>query len=145
MTTALAITVLLLSLLAWGGQLITAVAPRLAERLALTEPEAEVDPVFHRDVRAECVWDALSLWTLVVAAALRLAAHPAWTLFGLVGGGMYVYFAGRGVAQRLSLRRAGIRIGRPSSVASAWVFLTLWGLSGAATAALACHDLLVGG
>lgn len=142
MITAFAWLVLALSLLAWVGQLISAVAPRLAVRLTLTEPPADVDPVFHRDVRAECVWDALTLWTLVAAAVLLLFSEPGWALFGLLGGGMYVYFAGRGVAQRVALRRSGIAVGTPSTVVQAYLFLTLCGAIGAATAGLASLDLL---
>lgn len=145
MTTAFAIIVLLLALMAWLGQLVTAVAPRLAVQLTLTEPEADVDPTFHLDVRAECVWDALSLWTLAAAAILLLLSEPSWTPFGLIGGAMYVYFAGRGIAQRLVLRRNGIAVGKPATVAQAYIFLTLWGLSGLATIILAGCDLMAGG
>jgi hypothetical protein len=142
MTTAFALLILLLSLLAWIGQLISAVAPRLAERLTLTEPPADVDPTYYQDVRAECAWDAVSLWPLTLAAVLLLLSNPTWAIFGLLGGGMYIYFAGRGIAQRVTLRRRGIAIGKPSTILQAFVLLALWGAVGIGVVALASHDLL---
>ena len=144
MTTAFASLVLALSLLAWLGQVITALAPRLAVRWSLTEAEDQVDPAFHADVRAEAVWDSLTLWVLVAAAVLLILHVPSWALFGLAGGGMNVYFAGRGILQRRGMRRRGIAIGDPSTGRMFIVFLTLWGLAGAATIVLASHDLLAG-
>ena len=144
MTTAFALLMLVLSLLAWVGQMISMVAPGLAVRLTLTESPDEVDPTFYRDVRAECAWDTLTLWTLVVAAVLLLFSQPIWALFGLLGGGMYVYFAGRGIAQRVVLQRGGIAIGKPATILQAHVALSLWGAIGAAAVALASHDLLAG-
>ena len=144
MRIAFAVALLLLSLLAWIGQLLSATSPRLATRWGLTEPEGDIDPTFHADVRAECVWDALTLWTLTVAAVLLIFSKPVWSLFGLIGGGIYLYFAGRGIAQRLTMRRRGIAVGKASTVKQAYVLLTLWGLSGAAAIALASRDLLLG-
>jgi hypothetical protein len=144
MTTAFAILVLSLSLVAWLGQLISAVSPRLAARLTLTESPDEVDPTFYGDVRAECIWDVFTLWILAAAALLMLLSQPSWTLFGLAGGGIYVYFAGRGIAQRLILRHRGVTVGKPATVLQAYVFLAIWGLVGAATVAWAGHDLLKG-
>jgi hypothetical protein len=141
MITAFALVVLLLSLLAWIGQVVSATSPKLAVRWGLTEPESDVDAAFYADVRAECAWDALTLWTLTAAAILLLLSAQAWRPFGLIGGGMYLYFAGRGIAQRLTMRRRGIAVGKPSTVKSAYVLLALWGLAGAATIALASHPL----
>ncbi len=142
MIVAFAVLVLLLSLLAWMGQLMSALAPGIAAKLGLTEPEEEVDPVFFADVRAECIWDSLSLWTLPLAAALLILGEPNWPLFGLVGGGMYVYFAGRCLAQRAAMQRRGIRIGKPPSVKAAYVLMTLWGAAGLVSILLAGHYIL---
>jgi len=131
-----------LSLLGWGGQVISAIAPRAAVRWGLTESETEVDPVFHADSRAECIWDSLSLWTLPLAAVLFLLGEHIWTIPGLIGGGMYVYFAGRGIAQRLTMQRRGMGIGEPQTVKTAYVFLTLWGAAGIATITVASLHLL---
>ena len=144
MTIVLGVSVLVLSLLGWGGQVISAIAPQAAARWGLTESETEVDPVFHADSRAECIWDSLSLWTLPLAAVLLLLDEHIWTIPGFIGGGMYVYFAGRGIAARLIMLRRGIKIGEPATVKTAFVFLTLWGAAGAATSIVAGLHLLEG-
>ncbi|MHC4777169.1 MAG: hypothetical protein ACYTFG_01190, partial [Planctomycetota bacterium] len=108
MATAIGITVLVLTLPAWLGQVLSAFSPSLAARLGLTEPEKKVDPVFHADVRAECWWDTLTLWTLPLGALLMLLDQPSWVVFSLAGGGMYIYFAGRGILQRVVMRLRGI-------------------------------------
>ena len=51
-----------------------------------------------------------------------------YTVLALIGGGIYLYFAGRGIAQRLFMQRGGIRIGNPKTVTTAYVSLSLWGL-----------------
>jgi 4-amino-4-deoxy-L-arabinose transferase-like glycosyltransferase len=58
---------------------------------------------------------------------------PFWIYFGLVGSGMYLYFAGRGIAVRLMMQRRGIRIGQPETLKVIYVFLTLWGLTAVIT------------
>jgi len=122
-----------LSLLCWGGQAIVCFAPATGVKLGLTEAEAEVEPAFWADLRGEALWDFLTLWTSVVAGALLILDESAWSYFGLVGGGMYVYFAGRGIATRLAMRRRGLRIGTPRDVNIGLVFLTIWGVMGLAT------------
>ena len=142
MTLAFGVLVLMLSLLGWMGQLLTAVAPRLAVRWGVAESEAEVDSTFLADIHAECVWDSLSLWTLPLAATLLILDEPSWTIFGLIGGGMYLYFAGRGIAQRITMQRRGIPVGKPSTVKTAYVFLALWGSAGVAMIVLAYNEIL---
>jgi hypothetical protein len=105
------IVVIVLSLLAWGGQAISWLSPATAERLSLTESEDTVEPVYHADIRGEALWDTLALWTMVVAGVLLVAGNEAWAYFGLVGGGMYLYFAGRGIVTRAAMQRRGFRIG----------------------------------
>ena len=46
---------LVLGLICWAGQVINWLWPETAIRIALTEPEAEVEPVFWVDTRAEAV------------------------------------------------------------------------------------------
>ena len=125
----------------WLGQVVAALAPALATRLGLTEPEADVDPVFYADVRGEAVWDAMILWTLPVAGVLLLLNHPWWAYFGLVGGGMYLYFAGRGVAQRLAMQRRDIRMGQPALLKWYYAFLAFWGVIAVITIGLAVAAL----
>ena len=116
--------------------------PTSAQRWGLCEPEAHVEPAFWADVRGEALWDFFTLWTLVVAALLLILDHEAWPYFGLVGGGMYLYFAGRGIFTRIELRRRGARIGTPQGLTSAFVFLGLWALMGLATIAVATRELI---
>lgn len=133
--------VTLLSLLCWGGQTIVLFAPTLGVALGLSEAETDVEPVFWADVRGEALWDFLTLWTMVVAGVLLMLDRPDWPYFGLVGGGIYVYFAGRGVATRLSMRRRGFRVGTPANLKLALSLLVVWGLMGSATVIFAATTL----
>lgn len=121
------------SLLCWGGQTIVCFAPATGARLGLSERKADVEPTFWADVRGEALWDFLTLWTLPVAGALLIIDHPAWAYFGLVGGSMYVYFAGRGILTRVVMLRRGLRIGTPQSAKVVFAFLTIWGVMGLVT------------
>lgn len=129
------IVLVLLSLLAWGGQTISWLKPDTAVKLTLMEAEEDVEPTFWADIRGEAAWDAFTLWTMLVAGILLIANVDAWAYFGLVGGGMYVYFAGRGIFTRLAMQRRNLRIGSPSSVTAGLTFLALWGLMGVITIA----------
>ena len=136
------IIMLVLGLLAWAGQTLSWFAPRTAARLSLIESEGAVEDVYWADIRGEALWDTATLWTLPLAAILLIGGHAAWAYLGLIGGGMYVYFAGRGVLTRLELRRRGFRIGDERGVQQAMVVLAVWGAAGlvtivAAVAALA--------
>ena len=121
------------SLLCWGGQTIVCFAPATGAKLGLSETEADVEPTFWADVRGEALWDFLTLWTLVMAGVLLIIDHPAWAYFGLVGGSMYLYFAGRGILTRVVMLRRGLRIGAPKGVKVVFLFLTIWGVTGLAT------------
>ena len=141
MQVAAGIVVIVLSLLCWGGQMIAWLRPATAVRLTLMEAEEDVEPVYWADIRGEAVWDALSLWTMVVAGILLIADSQAWAYFGLVGGGMYVYFAGRGIFARRSLTLRGFRIGAPASVKVGYTFLSIWGVMGLITIIAAIRAL----
>ena len=121
-----------LGVLAWGGQTISWLAPERAMEWSLVENEREVEPALWADIRGEARWDALSLWPIVVAGALLILGIDAWAFFGIVGGAVFVYFAGRGIATRREILRRNMRIGTAKSVQTAFVMLTVWGLMGAA-------------
>ena len=125
----------------WLGQTITAFSPKLAVKLGLTEPESNVDSTFYADVRGEAIWDAMILWTLPVAGILLILNNTLWAYFGLVGGGMYLYLAGRGIAVRLVMQRRGIRIGKPGTLKLFYVFLAIWGLIAVVTIIMAAAAL----
>lgn len=135
------LVVTVLALLAWGGQTLTWFDRPLAERLGLTERRDDVDPVYLADIDGEAAWDALSLWPMAVAGVLLAAGVSWWAYFGLAGGSVFVYFAGRGLTTRRRLERHGARIGGPSNVRGAWIALPAWGAIGASTIALAIADL----
>ncbi len=122
-----------LSLLCWGGQTLAWRAPETAVRLSLMEAERDVEPTYWADIRGEAAWDALTLWTLIPAGVLLILDSEQWAYFGLVGGGMYVYFAGRGILTRMEMRQRGLRIGRPGNLKVAFTFLAVWGVMGLAT------------
>ena len=122
-----------LSLLCWGGQTLSWFAPATAERLTLTEPEDTVEPAFYADVRGEALWDTLTLWILLVAGILLIADSTAWPHFGVIGGAVYVYFAGRGILTRRAMEQRGLRIGTTSSVKAAYTMLSVWGVAGLIT------------
>jgi hypothetical protein len=130
------------SLLGWLAQAITALSPKTATKFGLTESESDVDPTFYADVRGEAIWDAVILWTLPVAGVLLFMKNPTWAYFGLIGGGMYFYFAGRGILTRLAMQRRGVRMGEPRTLKAYFVFLVLWGLTAVVTIIMAVSALL---
>jgi hypothetical protein len=131
----------IISSIDYFGQLISALWPATAEKLGLTEPQVDVDPTFHADVRGEAYWDSVILWTLPVAGVLLVLNNPLWAYFGLIGGGMYLYFAGRGIMVRRVMQRRGIRIGKPDSLRVGYIFLALWGLAAVITIVMAIAAL----
>ncbi len=131
----------IISSIAFFGQAITAFWPGTATKLGLTEPEADVDPTFYVDVRGEAYWDTAVLWMLPVAGVLLVLKSPVWVYFGLIGGGMFLYFAGRGIVVRRMMQRCGVRIGLPGTLRVVSVFLTLWGLAAVITIIMAITTL----
>ena len=125
----------------WLVQVVNAVAPKFAARLGFGEPESQVDRTFFLDARGESIWDALILWTLPLAGILLLLNHPWWAYFGLVGGGMYLYFSGRGIIVRRVMQRNKVKIGRPQMLAVYYAGLALWGIIGLVTIILALNTL----
>jgi hypothetical protein len=119
------------------GQVISTFWPDRAVALGLTESEDDVDPAFYADMRGEAYWDTAVLWTLPLAGFLLVLDSPMWAYFGLIGGGMYLYFAGRGILVRWVMRRRDIRIGEPQTLKIAYLFLALWGLVATITIVLA--------
>jgi hypothetical protein len=136
-----AILIIFTLILCWLGQVISALWPTVATKVGLTEPETDVDPTFYADGRGEAFWDMAILWTLPVAGILLILNSPWWAYFGLVGGGMYLYFAGRGLIVRLVMQRRGIRIGRPETLKLFYAVLTLWGLIALVTIVMAVAAL----
>lgn len=135
------IAVVVLSSLAWLGQSLSWFAPATAVRLGLTEDPDDVEPTFWADARGEALCDLLTLWTMLVAGVLLIVDSTAWPYFGLIGGGVYLYFSGRGVLTRLAMLRAGLRIGSSESVKLGLALLTVWGVMGLTTIVAAIAEL----
>jgi hypothetical protein len=136
------ILLIVFGVIAWGGQALSALTPRFAAKLGLIEPESEVDTAFYADVLGEARWDSLTLWTLPLAGLLIILNCSLWIYFGLVGGSMYLYFAGRAIFTRLLLKRKGVRIGKPELLKIYFIFITLWGIIGLATIIKAVKALI---
>jgi hypothetical protein len=141
MGVAWGIVLVALSLLAWGGQSLSWVAPKLAARLSVAEAEDTVEATYWADIRGEALWDLLTLWTLLVAGVLLIFDAAAWPYFGLAGGAVYVYFGGRGVVTRLEMQRRGFRIGTSQNVRAAYSLLVIWGIVGGVTIIAAASAL----
>jgi hypothetical protein len=131
-----------LGLLAWVGQTVSWLAPATAVRLSLTEAEDSVDAVYWGDIRGEAVWDAFTLWVLPLAGALLIAGQEAWAGLAILGGGIYLYFGGRGLFTRLAIRERGHRIGEPSNVRLALALCAVWAAVGLVTALAALATLV---
>lgn len=126
-----------LSSIAYFGQVISAFWPDTAARVGLAESESDVDQTFYADMRGEAIWDTAILWTLPVAGVLLILNNPIWAYFGLVGSGMYLYFAGRGILARRVMQGRSRKIGAPESLRVAYIFLALWGLAAVITIVMA--------
>lgn len=135
------VVVTALGLLCWGGQTLSLFLPGTAERLGLTESEEDVEAAVYADGRGEAAWDFVTLWVFVVAGVMLIVDAPAWPYFGLIGGAMYVYFAGRGVLARREMQRRGLRSGSAAGIKSAYIMLPVWGVAGLVTLVAAVAEL----
>ena len=130
-----------ITLKCWIGQIIIAFTPKIAEKIKIIESESDMDPTFFLDMRGTAIWDAISLWTLPLAGILLILNNNLWTYFGLIGGGMYLYFVGRGIASSLTMQRHGIKIGRSKKLKVKYMILTLWGFIAIVTIIMAIATL----
>jgi len=135
------VVVVLLSLLSWGGQALSWFSPATAVRWQVMEAEDDVEPTFWADARGEAVWDTFTLWTMVVAGVLLIVGGAAWPYFGLVGGGMYLYFGGRGIFARVAMMRRHLRIGAPANVRLGLIFSAVWAVMALVTIVAAIISL----
>lgn len=133
--------VVTLSLLAWGSQFITWVAPRAGARFHFTASDDAGEPSYWIDFRGEAPFASLTLWTMVVAGVLMILDIQEWAYFGLVGGGMYIYFAGGAIFTRIAARRAGVPLGTLLNHKLRYTLLVLWALMGLITIAAAVVSL----
>jgi hypothetical protein len=139
--TSWGLVVTMLSLLAWGGQALSWLSPARAVRWKVMEAQGDVEPTFWADVRGEAMWDTFTLWTMAVAGVLLIAGEGAWAYFGLVGGGMYLYFGGRAILTRTLMSNRGLRIGAPENVKLGFAFSAIWAVMALVTIIVAAVSL----
>lgn len=145
-TTVLAILVIVLGLICWLGQTLVIFAPDVAAKLGVGEPEEDLDRSMYLFERySQGIMDVLLTWTLPASALMMLLGNEHWPILALVGGGVYLYFPGVFSITRIVLKRNGMKIGRPASELTAYVFGTLWTLSAIYMIALAVAELAVAG
>ena len=125
----------------WIGQIIIAFSPKIAEKINIIGPESAMDQTFFIDMRGSAIWDAICLWTLPFTGILLILNNSMWTYFGLVGGGMYLYFVGRTISSYLSMQRHGIYICISKKLKLKYLILLLWGLIAFATIIMALGKL----
>ena len=130
-----------ITLKCWIGQIIIAFSPKVAAKINIIGDESDLNHTFFANMRGEAIWDAISLWTLPVAGILLILNNTLWTYFGLVGGGMYLYFVGRNIASHLIMQRHGIKIGTTKKLKLKYLILALWGLIAIITIILAVVTL----
>lgn len=142
MATVIGVLVLLLGSIAWIGQALSFLAPSLAMRLGVLEPEGEVDPSLRIiEAKAEGLMDALLAWALPASALLMLLGHPLWPFLAIFGGGVFLYFSGLICFSRVFLKAAGKSVGGSGSENAAYLFGVLWAASAVAMLFLAAIQL----
>ena len=138
MITTIGILVLLLGSFAWIGQSLSFLAPAVATRLGVLEPEGEIDPSLRIiEGKAEGLMDMLLAWTLPASALLMLLDHPSWPFLAIFGGGVFLYFSGLISFSRIYMKAAGKTVGSVASEKAAYLFGGLWAASSIAMIALA--------
>ena len=142
MVPTIGVIVLLLGLIAWVGQSLSFLAPSLATRLGVLEPDGEIDPSLRIiEAKAEGLMDMLLGWTLPASALLMVLGHPLWPFLAIFGGGVFLYFAGLIILSRIFIRAAGRNPGGPGSVKAAYLFGGLWAASSITMMVLAAIHL----
>lgn len=124
------IFVLFISLVAFIGQFISAVRPKLAAKLGFMESESEVDPLFFAYERAIALADILVSWTLPVACILFLFNNANWVYFGIIGGTIFFYYFGLIAFSRWIMYNKKMRIGTKADIRNAYILAIICGLSG---------------
>ena len=137
------IVIIIFSLIAWVGQIISAISPELGAKLGLIESESDVERAFFIDQRGEAVWDSFVLWPLVIAGILLILNIRSWVYFGVIGGAIFTYFSGRGIVTRLFLNKNGISIGTHDNLKTNLIFLVIWMVIGAGTIIYSVNTFIV--
>ena len=144
MITLIGIIVIVVGLLVYIGQILSFLAPDIATRIGLNEPEGEMDQALYIiETKANGLSDILLTWTLPLSALLMIFDHKSWPFLALVGSGIYIYFALLTIFSRVFLKRKGKKVGSPSSEKTAYVFSAIWILSSITMIFLATQKLAI--
>ncbi len=142
MITIIGIIVIIVGLLVYVGQSLSFLAPELATKIGLNDPEVEMDQsLYIIETKANGLSDMLLTWTLPLAGLLMILDHVSWPYFALVGGGIYIYFALLTIFCRLYLKKAGKKVGSPSSEKAAYIFSVIWIVTSVTMITLAIQKL----
>ena len=142
MTIAIGIFVIITGLICWIGQGLSFISPNIALKLGFLERPEEMDNTFYIiEAKALSLNDMLLTWTLPLSGFLMLFKHPLWPYLGLVGGGIFIYFAGFIILSRVFLKKQGKRVGGPSSERTAYIFGVVWILAALSIMVLASMEL----
>ena len=142
MNTVIGIVVIVVGLICWIGQTLALLAPHIAVKLGLCEPEEEMDHTLYTiETKAHGLTDLLLTWTLPVAGLLIILDHSFWPILALIGGGIYLYFPGIISFHRVFLKKHGIKMGSPSAIKATYVFSIIWVLSALTMIILAIKQL----
>ena len=140
--TILGILVIVLGLVCWLGQTLVVVAPRIAEKIGVGEPEEEVERSMYLFERfSQGIPDILLTWMLPASALMMLLDTQHWPILALIGGGVYLYFPSVFSITRIVLKRDGFKVGSPASQTTAYVLGALWTLSAVYMIVLAIAEI----
>lgn len=111
------------------GQLISSVNFSLAQKLGLQENPDETDLLLQRAEKYTAYWDLVTLIWMPLSGVFMVIDNPAWPLFALFAGAIFIDTAGREAAKILSFKHEGVRIGTPKQqrlfFASYYIMLAL--------------------
>ncbi len=142
MKIAIGIAVIVAGLICWIGQLLSFFAPAAANKLGVCEAEGEMDPVlFLIETKANGLTDVVLTWMLPLSALLMILDVSGWPILALIGGGIYLYFPGPVILNRVFLKRHGRNIGKASSEYTAYVLGFIWIISATAMITLAIREI----
>ena len=142
MSTAIGVFVILAGLICWVGQALSFFAPRIAAKVGVCEREGEVDQsMYIIETKAHGLTDTLLTWMLPLAALLMIFDAPYWPVLALIGGGIYLYFPGIIMLNRVYLKKHGKDVGKRSSELGAYVFGFTWIAAAVAMIVLAILEL----
>ncbi|MBE7385647.1 MAG: hypothetical protein F6J95_030140 [Leptolyngbya sp. SIO1E4] len=142
MKIAIGIAVIVAGLICWIGQLLSLFAPAAANKLGVCEAEGEMDPVlFLIETKANGLTNVVLTWMLPLSALLMILDVSGWPILALIGGGIYLYFPGLVILNRIFLKRHGRNIGKASSEYTAYVLGFIWVISAIAMITLAIREI----